>query len=39
MSLDRILNSLRQQQIVDREMMDLEPQIDEKDIPDGAQSR
>ena len=39
MSLDRILNSLRQQQKVDREMMDLEPQIDEKDIPDGAQSR
>ncbi|KAG7675097.1 hypothetical protein Ndes2526A_g07851 [Nannochloris sp. 'desiccata'] len=39
MSLDRILNSLRQQQKVDREMMELEPQIDEKDIPDRTQIR
>jgi hypothetical protein len=39
MSLDRILNSIRQQQAVDREMMELEPQIDEKDIPDRTHIR
>ena len=39
MSLERILNSIRQQAELDRQMMELEPDIDERDIPDGAQSR
>ena len=34
-----ILSHLRRQQEIDRELIELEPDIDERDIPDGTQSR
>lgn len=34
-----ILSHLRRQLEIDRELIELEPDIDERDIPDGTQSR
>lgn len=39
MSLEKILAYVRKQQVLDREALLLEPDVDERDIPDGMKAR